>query len=132
MPDPEPSGPYLDDCGRPRDSARNMLDGMGLADTRMTIAHEIAHLAGATEREARRYEVDRSRGAWWAPTRPKPAEPTAAIGLCTPPACGLVDAGDFWLSRAVARGLMSSSWRLAAAPAAPECWTRGRLGLQGH
>jgi hypothetical protein len=51
--------------------------GMDLSETRSTIAHEVSHLAGATEREARRYEAGRRRGAWWAPTRPRPAEPTA-------------------------------------------------------
>jgi hypothetical protein len=37
--------------------------GMGLADTRTRIAHEVSHLAGATEREARRHEAARSHGA---------------------------------------------------------------------
>jgi hypothetical protein len=50
---------------------------MGLAETRSTIAHECAHVAGADEREARRYEADRRRGAWWAPAPPKRAAPTA-------------------------------------------------------
>jgi hypothetical protein len=50
--------------------------GMDLAETRSTIAHEVSHLAGANEREARRYEASRRRGAWWA-RPPRPAEPTA-------------------------------------------------------
>jgi hypothetical protein len=50
--------------------------GRGLAGTTSTLAHEIAHLAVTDEREARRYEANRRRGAWWATPR-KPAEPTA-------------------------------------------------------
>jgi hypothetical protein len=51
--------------------------GMDFVETRSTMAHEVAHLAGTDEREARRYEADRRRGAWLAPIRAKPAEPTA-------------------------------------------------------
>jgi hypothetical protein len=49
---------------------------VGLSETRSTIAHEVAHLAGASERGARGYEADRRRGAWWATPR-EPAEATA-------------------------------------------------------
>jgi hypothetical protein len=51
--------------------------GMDHSETRSTIAHEIARLAGADECAARRYEATRRRGAWWAPTPHQPAEPTA-------------------------------------------------------
>jgi hypothetical protein len=53
-----------------------VLAGMDDSETRSTIAHEVAHLGGGTESEARRYEATRRRGAWWAMPR-QPAEPTA-------------------------------------------------------
>jgi hypothetical protein len=39
-------------------------------------APQISHLAGADERDARRYQATRRRGAWWA-TRRELVEPTA-------------------------------------------------------
>jgi hypothetical protein len=48
---------------------------MGLAETRSTIADEVAHLAGASEREAAATRPS-GVGAWWATPR-EPAEPTA-------------------------------------------------------
>jgi hypothetical protein len=50
--------------------------GMSLSDTRRTIAHECAHLAGADEPAARWYERDRSRDSWWY-RPPERREPTA-------------------------------------------------------
>jgi hypothetical protein len=48
---------------------------MGLAETWSTIADEVAHLAGASEREAAATRPS-GVGAWWATAR-EPAEPTA-------------------------------------------------------
>jgi hypothetical protein len=56
---------------------------MGLAATRSTIADEVAHLAGASEREAAATRPS-GVGAWWATPR-EPAEPTAGDCGFTPP-----------------------------------------------
>jgi hypothetical protein len=64
--------------------------GMDLSETRSTIAHEIAHLAGADERAARRYEQpdDRERGGR-RHTSGLSRLPTTGRG--TPPGCGVVE-----------------------------------------
>jgi hypothetical protein len=60
-------------------------------------APQISHLAGADERDARRYQATRRRGAWWA-TRRELVEPTADEWAMRRPAGGSRPAEARWVS----------------------------------